>query len=120
MDKMNKVKVTICGKEYTIQTSESSTYLYNLARTLEKKINDFTDSHASQLTATVLVGLACLDDLSKANEKYDLLVEKTKDYIDEAGISRLERDNVIKENNELKRKIEKLEKELKELKDKAE
>jgi cell division protein ZapA len=115
---MNKVKVSICGKEYSIQTSESAAYVYGLARNLEKKLNDFTDTNksASMFTASVLVGLSCLDDLSKANERYDSLVEKSKEYVDEAGKSRIARDNAIKENEDLKRKIDKLEKDLETLK----
>ena len=33
---MNKVKVVICGKEYCLQTEEEPTYVYALARKLEK------------------------------------------------------------------------------------
>lgn len=115
---MNKVKVSICGKEYTIQTSEPASSLYSLARVLENKINDFTDhSSASQFTASVLVGLSCLDDLKKANDRIDLILEESKKYVDEAGKSRLERDAAIKENEELKTKIDQLEKELSVLKE---
>lgn len=106
------VKVSICGKEYSIQTSETPTYLYGLARGLEKKITDISNTGASQFTASILVGLSCLDDLNKANEKYDTLIEQSKQYVDEAGKSRLERDEVIKENDNLKRQIEALKKEL--------
>ena len=36
---MNRLKVVICGKEYALQTKEDATYVYNLGRALEKKIN---------------------------------------------------------------------------------
>ena len=110
------VKVSICGKEYSLQTSETPTYLYGLARGLEKKISNITDTGASQFTASILVGLACLDDLNKSNERYDTLIEQSKKYVDEAGRSRLERDEVIKENENLKRQVEKLQIQLDELK----
>ena len=37
---MNKVKVVICGKEYCLQTEEEPTYVYALARKLEKRNNE--------------------------------------------------------------------------------
>lgn len=35
----NKVKVVICGKDFTLQTSESANYVFGLARTLESRIS---------------------------------------------------------------------------------
>ena len=34
----NKVKVVICGKDFTLQTAESCNYVFGLARTLESRI----------------------------------------------------------------------------------
>ena len=70
---LNKVKVVICGKDFTLQTAESSNYVFGLARTLESRIAEITDanSSASPFTAAIMVGLATLDDLNKANAKLD-------------------------------------------------
>ena len=32
---MNKVRVTICGKEYALKTEESASYFYALAKKVE-------------------------------------------------------------------------------------
>ena len=90
----NKVKVVICGKDFTLQTAESSNYVFGLARTLESRITEITDanSSASPFTAAIMVGLATLDDLNKANAKLDSIRDQSKEYVDEAGKTRLERE----------------------------
>ena len=92
----NKVKVVICGKDFTLQTAESSNYVFGLARTLESRIMEITDanSSASPFTAAIMVGLATLDD--------------------EAGKTRLERDAALQEIEVLKTKVANLERELQE------
>ena len=92
----NKIKVVICGKEFTLQTAESSNYIFSLARTLEGRINELlsANSSASPFTASIMVGLAALDDLNKANQRLDTLREQSKEYVDEAGKARLERDAI--------------------------
>ena len=52
---LNKVKVVICGKDFTLQTAESSNYVFGLARTLESRITEITDanSSASPFTAAI-------------------------------------------------------------------
>ena len=44
---LNKVKVVICGKDFTLQTAESSNYVFGLARTLESRIAEITDANSS-------------------------------------------------------------------------
>lgn len=111
---LNKVKVVICGKDYTMQTSESPTYVYNLARTLEGKINEVTDNlGVSQYQAAIMVALSTLDDLNKASARLDEVCDAGKDYVDEAGRCRIERDAALKETELLKSKITQLENTLK-------
>lgn len=117
----NEVKVIICGKEYKLRTSESPNYVFALARSLEAKINEITNSASgsSPYTAAIMVALTLLDDLNKANQRIDNISSETKAYVDEAGRSRIERDAAQKEVEVLKSKIEQLENlvKLKQLKD---
>ena len=103
----NKVKVVICGKDFTLQTAESSNYVFGLARTLESRITEITDanSSASPFTAAIMVGLATLDDLNKANAKLDSIRDQSKEYVDEAGKTRLERDAAMQQVEALKSRI---------------
>ena len=117
----NDVKVVICGKEYKLKTSESPNYVYALARTLEIKINQIMESgsSASPYTASILVALGFLDDLNKANKHLESIRDQTKDYVDEAGKCRIERDSALKEIEILNSKIAQYENmaKLKQLKD---
>ena len=117
---LNDVKVIICGKEYKVKTSESPNYVFSLARALESKINSMSSgSGSSPYTASIMVALSLLDDLNKANQRLDNIRTQTKEYVDEAGKARIERDAALKEIEVLNSKIVQLENlvKLKELKD---
>lgn len=121
---LNDVKVIICGKEYKLKTAESPNYVFTLARALEARINEHMNSGSgtSPYTAAIMVALSVLDDLNKANQKLDNIRTQTKEYVDEAGKSRVERDDAKKEIEVLKAKIVQLENmiKLKELKESIE
>ena len=87
---MNKVKVVILGKDYTLQTEESPNYVYGLARAL-----------------------------NKSRARIDEVCDESKSYVDDAGRARIERDAALKEIEMLKSKVAQLENSLrlKKLKD---
>lgn len=118
---LNDVKVIICGKEYKLKTAESPNYVFSLARALEAKINGHiaAGSGSSPYTAAIMISLSLLDDLNKANQRLDSVRDQTKEYVDEAGRARIERDAALKEIEVLKSKIVQLENmvKLKQLKD---
>ena len=90
---LNDVKVIICGKEYKLRTAETPNYVFALARSLESRINELMNSGSgsSPYTAAIMVALSLLDDLNKSNQKLDNIRTQTKEYVDEAGKSRIER-----------------------------
>lgn len=108
---LNDVKVIICGKEYKLKTSESPNYVFALARALESKINEILNSKSgsSPYDAAIMVALSLVDDLNKANQHLDNIRNQTKEYVDEAGKSRIELDSALKEIEVLKSKIVQLE-----------
>lgn len=118
---LNDVKVIICGKEYKLRTAESPNYVFSLARSLESKIGELMNSGSgtSPYTAAIMVALSLLDDLNKANQRVENIRTQTKEYVDEAGKNRVERDSAVKEIEALKAKIVQLENmvKLKQLKD---
>ena len=106
---MNKVKVVILGKDYTLQTEESPNYVYALARQLEAQIKNNMDKGASQYTAAVMAALSAMDDLNRQKRQLDTTSDMTKEYVDDAGRIRIERDAAYKEIESLKSKIAQLE-----------
>ncbi|MDE6035883.1 MAG: cell division protein ZapA [Ruminococcus sp.] len=108
---LNDVKVIIFGKEYKLKTSESPNYVFALARALEAKINGILNSKSgsSPYDATIMVALSLADDLNKANQHLDNIRNQTKEYVDEAGKSRIELDSALKEIEVLKSKNAQLE-----------
>ncbi len=111
---LNKVKVVICGKDYVMQTAEAPNYVYNLARTLEGRINEMTNTlGVSQYQAAIMTALSTLDDLNKANARLDAICDQGKEYVDDAGKARIERDAALKEIEVLRSKVAQLENSLK-------
>ena len=112
---MNRIKVTICGKEYSLKTAENASYVLNLAAELERKINDMVNSGngVSVQTAAILIALSAMDDANKANQSVDNIRTQIKQYVDEAAKAMLERDEAIKDKESLKSKLSGLENDLK-------
>ncbi len=109
----NKVKVNVCGKDFTLQTSQPATYVKNLARSLETKIMEITSSStsATQFTAAIMVAMTMMDDMNAASQQLEQLRAQSKLYVDEAGKTRLERDAVMAENQLLRERLASLERE---------
>lgn len=118
---LNKVRVTICGKEYALQTDEVPSYTINLAKKLDTQINSIMSSsdNISVTAAAVLTALGAMDEAYKANENLDNIRTQITGYVDEAAKARAERDEAVKEMELLKTKIACLENDakLKKLKD---
>ena len=108
---INRVKVVLCGKEYILQTEDAPSYVYQLAKNLEKSIKEITEENprVSAHSAVMMVALSTMDELTKANNSIEVIRSQVKEYVDEAGKARLERDAALREIDALKAKIEQLE-----------
>lgn len=114
----NKVKVTICGKEYNLRTDESPEYLTELAARLNKEINALVKAKPNFgiQNAAVFVALTALDEAHKASESVENVGAQIKAYLTETAKVRREKERVIEKNKALEEKIAALENEIKELK----
>ena len=112
---MNKVKVTICGREFSLKTDDSPSYMTGLAKKVDTAISDMMSSSANLpvQSAAILTALAAYDELQKANDSIDNIRSQIKEYVDDAGKARAERDRAVKAESALKAKISALENELK-------
>lgn len=104
---MNKVKVLICGREYTLRTEEEPSYVYALARKLEKNIAEIVgvNSNLSVYSASVMIALSTLDEMNHCSGDCDNLRMQLKNYADEASKARLERDSALREIETLKNRL---------------
>lgn len=100
----NKVKVTVCGKEYSLQTTETPEYVASLAKELDKRIDDILNINdtVALTTATVLVALEVLDKNSKITSDIDNIRSQVKSYVEEASKARSEYDKLKLEYETLK------------------
>lgn len=105
---MNKIKIYLSGKEYTIQTDESVSYVKQLAESLDSKIEDFMmqNDAISVTSACMLVALGLMDDCIKAASDKDNLRKQVIDYLEEATKSRTEISELKKEIDALKQQNE--------------
>jgi len=106
-----RVKVVLCGKEYILATEDSPSYVYQVAKTLEKRISDITekDPRISPHSAVIMAAFSTMDELTKANNAVEVIRTQLKEYVDEAGQARLGRDAALREIDALRAKVEQLE-----------
>ncbi|MCI7768083.1 MAG: cell division protein ZapA [Oscillospiraceae bacterium] len=118
MNIVNKVKVTICGKEYNLQTDETPDYLISLAKRVDKEIGDLVKAKPNFgiQNAAVFVALTSLDEAQKAADSIENIRTQIKTYMSETAKARKEKEKLAEKNKALSEKIEALEKEIKELK----
>lgn len=107
---MNKIKIILSGKEYTLRTDESVSYVKQLAEELDQKIDDFMEQNdtISSTSACLLVALDLMDDCVRARSDKDNLRKQVIDYLEEATKSRTEIMELQKENEDLKQQIKEM------------
>lgn len=112
MNIINKVKVTICGKEYKLQTDESPEYIIGLAARLDKDIKDLIKlkPNFGVQNAAVFAALTSLDEAKKANDSIDNIRGQIKAYVDDAAKARVASTKAMVELREAKSRIQELEK----------
>lgn len=111
---MNKVRITICGKEFNLKTDEAPGHFTELAKKVETEIyNMMSESDISLHSAAILVALSAFDECKKANDSIDNIRTQIKEYVDDACQARLERDEAVKNEKAHLARISALENELK-------
>lgn len=114
---MNRIKVVICGKEYFLKTEEDASYIYNLAKALDKKINSIMNSaNVSSQSASVMLSLTLLDDLKRVDKELNNAKQTIADMqetISSVDYIKQERDDALKEVKRLNTRIKELENSIK-------
>lgn len=117
MNIVNKVRVTICGKDYSLQTDETPEYIAALAAKTEKQIYDLVRKSPGfgLQNAAVFVALTSLDEANKAEKSIEDIRGQIKSSMTEAGKARAAKEKLAGKIKELESRISELEKENKEL-----
>ena len=100
----NKVKLTIRGVNYYINTDESVEYTEELGRKIDHRLSDLLDGglRLSVNQATVLVALEMADALSKTLDEVDSLRNQMNEYLEDSAKAKSERDYYKRELERIK------------------
>lgn len=123
-----KVKLNICGTDYTILSDENEEYVKDIAQKVDNRISEVLEqsNKISMATAAVLVALDYCDDFSKAQKREDSLKEKIdkqlkelKDFKEQNEKANQEISNLHNQCEILHSQIDKYKKEIEQLKEKC-
>lgn len=108
----NKVRVSICGKEYNLRTDDQPEYLIELAERVEREINELIRLRPSfgVQNAAVFVALTSLDEAYKSQQSIINVRTQIKAYVDDAAKARSEKNKLSAKIKELEARISALEK----------
>lgn len=103
----NKVRFSICGMEYVINTSEEPNYVKSLANEIETTIERMMEQNSSVTLsdAYMLCTLNYADRYKKAEENADHIRSQLTEYLDDAARARVELEEAKRELERLKREI---------------
>ncbi len=110
----NKVKVMICGTEYTLSAEDDKEYLAELGKELDAKMTELikNNQRLSVTQCAVLSALEYLDAFKKADANAENLRSQIQDYLEDAARARTDSEIT-------KREVERLGKELAALRSKS-
>ncbi len=94
MENMNKVKLTIRGSNYVINTDESVEYTEELGRRIDERMNEIMKGSffITATQAAILVALEMADELTKSEKNVENFRSQIKDYLEDAAKAKSERD----------------------------
>ena len=106
-----KVRLTICGSSYVVNTTESEDYMLNLAARLNMDMNEMMNASntVSVTTAAVMTALSYRDELEKASGSADNMRRQIKDYLEDAASAKMAAEELRRENTLLRSRLQELE-----------
>lgn len=106
----NRIKLTICGSEFVINSDDSESYMRSIGDEVEKAMEELTsrNERVSVTLAAILTALNYCDEAHKASRGADNLRSQIKDYLEDSSRARTEAEEAKKEIERLKREIQSL------------
>jgi len=109
---MSKIKteVAICGKNYTVVSSETPEYVAKVGEYVDEKLSAILDSNGGFTTsaAAVLMSINITDELFKAKEATEHMRKLIGQYIEEESRQKAKAQTLQEENDDLKRRLQEL------------
>jgi cell division protein ZapA len=104
---MNKIKLTICGIDYTLSSDETDDYMTDLAGQIDREMQELLRSNdrLSTTMAAVLTALNNADMARKAIAATDNLRAQMKGYLDDNAHIRQEADAARREAEHLRAEV---------------
>lgn len=108
---MNKVKINVCGINYSIITDNETDFVMDIAAKLDKAIRETMNNNPGMdvRMASVFCALEAYEKREKSEITADNLRESLKNYMDENAKLRESRDDAAREADNLRERLEKLE-----------
>lgn len=110
MSATNKVRLTICGTEYIINTSEEPDYVKGIAYEIGMMIESMMEQNSSMTLndAYMLCTLSYADRYKKAEDNADHIRSQLTDYMEDGARARMELDEARREVERLRRELAQL------------
>lgn len=107
----NRVRVTICGMEYTFLSEENPSYMEKVAALVDVKMEEIlSGGKVSQMDAAILAAVNLADEMIKQQGNAENLRSQLKGYLDEANKAKAELSESKREIFKLQQQLQKLEK----------
>lgn len=103
----SKIKVSICGYDFSVVTDEDRQYILNIANKVERKVNKMLENNGrlSTASAALFAAMDYCDQVQKAAGDGNNLRGQIKDYLEESSTARKQLDSAKKEIERLKREV---------------
>ncbi len=107
---VTKVKLTICGSNYIISTTDSEEYVNKLAERLDEDMTELMAQNpsASVAASAVVTALGYLDELHKNSSSADNMRDQIKGYLEDAAKAKLAAEEARREAERLKKELDQL------------
>ncbi len=107
----SKVRLTICGADYVVNTTESDDYMQNLAARLNLDISEMmaSSSTISLTAAAIMTALSYRDELEKASGSAENMRRQIKDYLEDAASAKMAAEELRRENSLLRNRLQEME-----------
>lgn len=107
MDTKSKVKVSICGYDFSVVTDDDRQYILSVANKVERKVNKMLEDNGrlSTASAALFAAMDYCDQVQRATGDGDNLRGQIKDYLEDSAAAHRELEESKREIDRLKREV---------------